>query len=506
MAFAKFVLFSWPLITFLIFRRVDLVRAVLISLIAGYLLLPTLVVALDLPLLPALNKNTIPALSTLFCALYFSAQQPTYASTTSFIPRSIFANLMILGLFVGTFLTVLTNGDTLVFGDRVLPGQRPYDGFSVALLTLMLTLPFFLGHKYLAHPDSHRVFLKILVVAGLLYSLLALYEIRFSPQLNNNIYGFHALNFAQQVRFGGFRPIVFLGHGLQLAIFFGMVLLAAVGMLWLKGEKSRGKYLFAVAWMLMVLILSKSLGAISIAAVLIPLTFLATTRMRLIAISVISVTIMVYPILRGGNYIPTDRILAVAESISPDRAASLSVRLRNEDLLLEKANQRPAFGWGAWGRSRVYDTETGRDRSTTDGGWIIQIGTGGWTRYLSIFGLLCFPTLLLLLKFRRLKIGPETSFLALVLTANVIDLIPNAGQTPITWMLAGALWGRLSLGPLEDAVQQDDHPPPEQEKRLYARPRPDAPPGRPRPAANGPLQSPEAPLYSRQTVLKDRKG
>ena len=39
----------------------------------------------------------------------------------------------------------------------------------------------------------------------------------------------------------------------------------------------------------------------------------------------------------------------------------------------------------------------------------------------------------------------ETSILAVILAANVMDLVPNSSNTPLTWLLAGTLWGRLEL-------------------------------------------------------------
>ena len=103
------------------------------------------------------------------------------------------------------------------------------------------------------------------------------------------------------------------------------------------------------------------------------------------------------------------------------------------------------FGWGGWGRSRIID-EYGRDISLTDGHWIIALGQGGWTCYISEFGLLAMAPILLMLNGRKYKISMETSILSIILVGNLIDLIPNAGLTPITWMMAGALWGRLELG------------------------------------------------------------
>ncbi len=38
-----------------------------------------------------------------------------------------------------------------------------------------------------------------------------------------------------------------------------------------------------------------------------------------------------------------------------------------------------------------------------------------------------------------------TAGLCLILAANLIDLIPNATLTPITWLVTGAIMGRASM-------------------------------------------------------------
>ncbi len=62
----------------------------------------------------------------------------------------------------------------------------------------------------------------------------------------------------------------------------------------------------------------------------------------------------------------------VEQNVSADRANSLRHRLNNEDMLLSRAFESPLFGWGGWGRNRVYD-ENGKDLTVTDGLWIIII-------------------------------------------------------------------------------------------------------------------------------------
>src|SRR5262249_41129920 len=73
--------------------------------------------------------------------------------------------------------------------------------------------------------------LRVLVIAGLAYSPLMLFEIRMSPQLHILFYGYLPHKFIQTVRGEGFRPVVFLGHGLLVA-FFAMTSFVAAAAFW----------------------------------------------------------------------------------------------------------------------------------------------------------------------------------------------------------------------------------------------------------------------------------
>ena len=168
---------------------------------------------------------------------------------------------------------------------------------------------------------------------------------------------------------------------------------------------------------------------------------------------------MLYPILRNAHLIPTQTIVNMATSISTERAESLNYRITNEDRLLERAAEKPLFGWGGYGRNRVFN-DSGRDISVTDGYWLILFGQGGWVRYIGEFGLLLLGVFRLFFQ-RRDKIDPITVTLALALIVNLIDLLPNAGISPLTWMITGALIGRNEVrarDPDEEAAPIADTP------------------------------------------------
>jgi len=210
-----FVLYSFPLVVLTLFHHLDKPRALLASLVAGYLLLPEQLMY-DLPLLPPLNKHTIPVFAV-FAVLMFKTGETDKMVLPGWIPKSWLARGFLLALVVGAFFTANTNEDPINIGSRILPGLTIYDAASLILSTSTLLLPFLLARKFLAHPKHHRTVLVTFVIAASFYSFLALYEVRMSPQLNSIVYGFFPHSFLQHIRKGGFRPLVFLNHGLWLS-------------------------------------------------------------------------------------------------------------------------------------------------------------------------------------------------------------------------------------------------------------------------------------------------
>lgn len=444
-----------PFVIFWLFANRPPATAVTASVLGAYLLLPRNY-SIELPAVPSLNKDSIPALAAALAAAIMVTGLRLQAMAPGMVlpglwPRSRVVRILFIMMLVATVGTVLTNGDVLRYGPKILSALRPYDAGSSLGYALFTFLPFLLARKYLAHPDAQRVLLAGLVAAGILYSLPALYEVRMSPQLSRNIYGYFPHDWVQHIRAGGFRPVVFLQHGLWLAIFFCASFLAAMALWRSSSGRNRTRWLVASAWLFMTLVLSKGVGALGIGLLLGAMILFLPVRLQVIGAAILAAVLLVYPMLRGAGMVPVETALVLAEGVDPDRAASLRFRFNNEDILLDKANQRPAFGWGGWGRNRVFDEE-GRDISVTDGYWIIAIGTRGWIGYLSEFGLLLIPMILLGLRWKTLALTPATAGLGLALTANMIDMIPNATLTPVTWLLAGALAGRLELGRVTDTV------------------------------------------------------
>ncbi|MDE4175507.1 hypothetical protein PXK01_15195 [Phaeobacter sp. PT47_59] len=445
---AYLMLISWPLVSLVLFLRLPLERAILWCLIGGYLLLPPLA-EFDLPLVPDMDKFSIPSVvAFLLCALLLRRPVPLW-------PRPLVARLLVLLFVTCVIPTVLTNSDPILFrvlqsSDPIifltdmLPGLRWRDLGSVVINQIILLMPFLLARRYLSDEKGQRELLIALCVAGVAYSLPALFEVRFSPQLNTWIYGFFQHDFSQMMRQGGFRPIVFLPHALWLALFIFSCVVAATALARAAKQQDRTRFALAALFLFAVLILCKSLASLAYGLAIVPIVALASPRWQIRLAVLIALLAITYPMLRNLGLIPTDAILAQAEAISADRAQSLGYRFDNEALMLQRAAERPWFGWGGWGRNLVRDLETGRIVSIPDGRWIITFGTFGWLGYIAEMGLLTLPIFLLGLEMRRSRTEPLSPYatpIALILAATLADMLLNDTLIPITWLCAGSVLG-----------------------------------------------------------------
>lgn len=443
MTMAWTALFLWPIVCIIFYQRMTLPAALCTTIFGGYLLLPS-VVSWDLPMLPPLDKTSIPTFTALvMTAVALRQERQSVPVLQGWIPRSPVVLGLMAMLVIGAFGTVLTNGDPLFYGPRVIVGLQLYDAFSMLLELMVLLTPLFLARRVLASTEGQRTLLFVLVISAVIYCLPTLYEVRMSPQLHRMVYGFFPHSWIQAIRSGGFRPSVFLDHGLSLGIFLTLALVAAAGLYRTSKDPRRQKWLWVIVLLFVTLVLAKSLGALVIAIVLVPVALLLPPRIQLVVAASFAVVVLVYPALRNLDVIPIDKVVSFAESVDPDRAQSFSFRTFHEETLMEKARERPIFGWGGWSRGRVFN-DLGVDTSVTDGAWVGAFGLGGWVRYLGLFGLLCWPIIALSFKGRH-KIDLVSASIALVLCAKLVDLIPNSGLIPPVWLLAGALIGRMEM-------------------------------------------------------------
>ncbi len=397
-----------------------------------------------LPLIPPLDKLNLPYV-LLFCVALVRWRK-RLKNARMF--RGI--DVLIILAIIGGFVTFATNGDALTYGSwRTidLPALVINDGIQLGFAELLnVGLPVILGRAvFRTRRDLYDLF-HFLIVAGLVQSLFIWIEIRLSPQWHIWVYGYGAhSDFLQTIRWGGYRPMNFMSHGLALSLFMAMSLFSAAVLHRVGVPKIRRfKTKHVLIYLSIVLVVCKSTGSILYGLFAMPLLLRATPKTQLRVASVIALIVALYPTLRAAELVPVEDLVETAAGLSPERAESLAFRFDNEEMLLEKARERIVFGWGGKGRRSIYDDELGKEIAVSDGHWIIVLGLRGAVGFIESFGFLLIPILMLR---RRMKYFPDpvdrrlVTGLALMVAICALDLLPNGLFANYAYLLAGALLG-----------------------------------------------------------------
>lgn len=460
-SFAYFMLLAWPFVTLVMFRKLPLERAIVWSILGGYLFLPP-TAQFDLPLVPPLNKFSITSLSTVaVCTLVMRQPLRLWSDRLAI-------NALTLLFLIGAVTTVLTNPDPIIyriledhapiqFITHVQPGLSPRDALSMIVNQSIVLMPFLLARTHLASARGLRELILGLAIGGLVYSLPALLEVVFSPASNIMAYGFFQHDYAQTIRGDGFRPIVFLPHGLWLALFMASALMASAALARFEASDSKWLWVLSTFYLLLVLRACKSLAALANGLVMTPLILLFGRKFQVYAALLLAIVATTYPMLRNLELIPIDKITEIAVSVDADRGSSLAFRFDNEEILLERANEKPLFGWGGWGRNLILNPETLQIETVTDGNWILVFGVFGWMGYIAQMGLLSVPLWLLIRHNARRSISETSAYasaLSVILAATMMDMLLNDTLIPFTWLCAGAILGHCEA-PRRSATERN---------------------------------------------------
>ncbi|MEM9191779.1 MAG: hypothetical protein AAGF12_21585 [Myxococcota bacterium] len=416
--------------------------AVASLMVGAALLLPELV-EFKLPGLPSFTKIHIATLWVLLGAIVFHRQKLRRLKVSGVVW------ICVILLPLTAVGTALTNGDLLHFGPRVVDALGPYDAVHFIVDDLFqIVLPFFLGLIFFRSYASLRDLLVVWVVAALVYTIPILVEIRLSPQLHNWVYGFHQHDFAQTMRGGGFRPMVFMSHGLALSLFVAAAAIAATALYRAKERLRTYRAIWAAGYLTVVLVLCKSLGALLYGMLCLPAVFFLKVKHQLRIAVAMTLLVSAYPALQAAGAFPDEAIVdAAREYAGEDRAGSAEFRFVNENLLVERAGERLLFGWGGFCRGCIFDQWSGDELSVRDGEWIILLGDRGIVATAAQFGLLLYPVFLCWRRVRRVRNRKTQTLLAgtaLILAIYTADLLPNGLYNYLPFLLAGALLSTLT--------------------------------------------------------------
>ncbi|WP_330202902.1 O-antigen ligase domain-containing protein [Cyanobacterium sp. Dongsha4] len=333
-----------------------------------------------------------------------------------------------------------------------------YDGINSSITqTVQWGMPYFLGRLYLNNLSVLKELAISIVKAGLVYAPLCLYESRFSPQLHSKVYGYFPHSFAQTMRFGGWRPQVFMQHGLMVGLFMMMTALVAIW-LW-QGRVVTKIWRIPIQWVVVILfvtvILNKSTGAYVLMAIGLIILFSAKWFRLSLPLIFVLLGITAYLLLASTGNLHTENIIDFLHQFFPeDRIQSLEFRFDNEELLGEKARERILFGWGGWGRNRVYAENWAgeiENISVTDSLWIIVFGINGLFGLITLTMSLLLPVVYLIIRYPvNTWLSPKVSsaiVLGVCLTLFVFDCLLNAMFNPIFPLISGGLSGLFIYSP-----------------------------------------------------------
>ena len=177
---------AWVPFTVLAFAVVRPNQAAVLVFLGGMLFLPE-VATFDAPLVPPFGKHEIAAACALLGLIVRSPGRlrlPRLGRGADFL-------LVLVGLS-GT-ITIFLNHDAVSYGPTLLPGMRARDVLSFGIRdALDVLLPYLVGRMCIQSTRDVRALLRVVLVLGLVYSLLIMFELRFSPNLHRWIYGYHA--------------------------------------------------------------------------------------------------------------------------------------------------------------------------------------------------------------------------------------------------------------------------------------------------------------------------
>jgi hypothetical protein len=470
----KFALFGWtPLILYLFQRTRQKHRALIFCFVAGALFLPEIQLSQVSPDAPDSNEfkivilkftkpNTI-SFAALLGALLFDRRR-----LFRFRPR-----WYDLPMLVWCVVPYFSNSGM---------GTSFYDSLmSVRDQTLSWGIPYLLGRVYFTNFEAFRDLAIAIVLGGLVYVPLCLLEKKVAPQLNSWVYGFWPGQ-DQFNRDGGYRPMVFMSHGLACALWLAATTVVAFW-LWYSGAVPKLRVwplrrpvsmLWAALALMGTAAVANSLGALSIGiGALVAVFQLRLARLPIILLALLLVSPAVIWLRTSGWSAKEE--LDWLRSQGPEmkiRADSFGFRVDMEDRLLKKMPEKPMFGFGDTGEARKAPIEKRDEKPevVVDSRWIICLSSYGYVGLVACWTSMLLPAALFMWYY-----PPRTWFTpalapgvaaAVVLIMYMIDNISNAMNNPAFLLLNGALAGVLGARmakvvevlPVEE--EEEEAPPP----------------------------------------------
>lgn len=428
---ALLALLGWVPAVIALFAMLPPRRAVIAAFLGGWMFLP--LITIQLTGIPDITKVSVTSGSVFLAVAVFDGGR-----LFSFRPR--WFDLPILVWVIVPFISSVAN-------DRGM-----WDGASRMLTAILFWgIPYLMGRLYFTDLPAIRDLAMGFLIAGCIYAPLIVWEVRMSPQLHKQFYGTVASGMLRGSSLGipGYRPNVFIGHGLAVSMFMLMCTLSAFW-LW-KTKAVQAVWGFPIGLLAFGLygttILCKVLGTLMVMHIAI-FALCATKWLRTsIIVGLLILAPVGYMVARTTGMFTGDTMLDFVAMIEPVRAESLQFRLDAEYGIIRNAMERPWFGYGSdpmW-RARLVDDPraAAKPNVITDGMWIIALGQGGVFALAAMAAVMLLPALLV---WRRMPVPfwEHPAFapiiaLTMLLICFMIDSLFNANANMLTLLCAGAV-------------------------------------------------------------------
>ena len=427
MNFDTFALVTWLFVFSLVYRKFRDPRVyILTNLLGAWLFLPESVLAL--PLLPDLSKYTVFSLSALIATRFFGRKSKFKLRIWDW-PILMYCTIPIF--------SSLENDLGL------------WDGVSASIKTyLQWCVPYFLARQYFRTIADLKFILLGTVVAAVVYLPFMWLEVYMSPLLHQSIYGFTQADMVQHIRYGGWRPKVFMQHGLMVALFLSISVLAIFTLRitdkTTRIMKVRSSIVEKILMITAVFACKSGNGFIILAMAILARLMTKAGMARLMLLALIFI-IAGYLTVRVSGYWDGIELINKIESISGDaqRAGSMGARIRQENLFLLRAEEKWLFGWGGWGRAFPIDEYGNRLTRGVDSLWIIVYSHNGVIALTLFFWMFLAAPYVVATRAHKMALNTnERSFVYMVSFIPVfvmVDSLANSMLSPLYTMVVGSL-------------------------------------------------------------------
>lgn len=436
-------MFGWIPIVMMLFKKLEARVAVAAAFVGGWMFLP--IASYHISGIPSYSKITATCVAILAGAYVYDKERfSEFHFSAADLP-------MLLWCSAPFFSSIVNN-------------LGIHDGLSQSMYqSITWGIPYYIARIYFTNEDSIKILALSIFIGSIVYMPFCWFEMIMSPQLHRLTYGYHQSDFMQTLRDGGgFRPMVYMDHGLMTSMWMALGVFLGTWLLY-TGELPENiislpsRYLFIL--LVITTIMMKSFGTIVLLLIGLMALYLSTRIKSAILIMIMLLVPHLYMFTRTTGIWDGKNLTGfIANKFSATRSQSLQFRFDNEKILIEKALQGSLFGWGGYGRSRVYD-EKGEDISITDGLWIITFGQNGIYGLTMMVIAIQWPIFLFIILVKpdlwKTKTWGASAVMALFLSIFMIDNLLNAMINPIYMLFSGSLIGMLLNSSKGLAVNRD---------------------------------------------------